>query len=176
MKYYSEKLNKLFDNKQDLFIAEKDYETKLAKEKAEFKEKEAKLKAQVEEDAKTISKRKKELSDKIEEASRNLDEVYKFYEAEKSKAKDILTNVEKQIKRLREDANDEINRLMEFAEAEVKKASEQKTIAISNFNKELGTYKTVITGDKAIEEYNKMVRNMDNTFSKFFNDFFTWRF
>ena len=35
MKYYSEKLDKLFDNKQDLFIAEREYNIRTAQEEEE---------------------------------------------------------------------------------------------------------------------------------------------
>lgn len=167
MKYYSEKLDKIFDNKNDLFNAEKAYE----QEKAAFEAKEAQLKAKQEEDNKIKSKRKKELSDKIEEASKNLDEAYKFYEAEKSKVKDILTGAQKKADDIIKQARQEAQKLIDIAEKEVKKASEQKTLAISNFNKEFGPYRTVITGDKAIDEYNKLVRNFENTFSNIWKGF-----
>ena len=110
----------------------------------------------------------------MEKATKYLDEAYKFYEAERAKAKDIYAEAQKKANQLLKDAKREADQLIDMAEKEVKKASEKKTLAISEFNKEFGPYKTVITGDKAIEEYNKMIRNMDNTFAKFWDSIFRW--
>ena len=171
MKYYSETLGKLFDKKEDLFAEEKAHADKLAKEKAEFEAKEAKLKAAAEEEQKTSSRRKKELSDEIEKASTFLDEAYKFYEAERAKAKDILKEAQEKADKILLEAKEEAKNLVSLAEKEVKKASEKKTQAVSNFNKEFGPYKTVLTGDKALDEYNKLIRNFDNGFTRFWNSF-----
>ena len=174
MKYYSDKLDKLFDTKEQLFKEEKMYDDKLAFEKAQLEAKEVQLKAEAEAEQKATSKRKKELSDEVEKATKHLDEAYKFYEAERAKAKDIYSEAQKKADEILKKAKKEADELIDIAEKEVKKASEKKTLAISEFNKEFGPYKTVITGDKAIDEYNKMIRNIDNTFAKFWDSFFRW--
>lgn len=75
MKYYSEKLNKLFDSEKELKAAEKSFEDKnLQKENT-----------------------KKELSQKIESAEAAVDAAYKNYEETRQLAAKIMDDSNKQI-------------------------------------------------------------------------------
>ena len=53
-----------------------------------------------------------------------------------------------------------------------RKASNERYKALSEFNKEFGTYTTTYTGQKALEEYNRAVRHFDDFFDNFFNIWF----
>lgn len=86
MKYYSEKLNKLFDDEKELKAAEKAFDAKnLIKENT-----------------------KKELSQRIEAAEAAVDAAHKNYEAVKEEAAKLMEESNKQIAQMLNDAKDKI--------------------------------------------------------------------
>jgi hypothetical protein len=168
MRFYSDKLNKIFETEEELKAAE------TAKDSEIKKEEESKA-LKVEEDKKAISIRKKELSDVVEAKAKEFNSAYDKYEAAKAKAKKELNEKYKTLNAQAKAAEDEYAKAISEAEKEVRKASEEKTNAIAKFNEEFGPYKTVLTGDKAIAEYNRMVRNFEDHFSSIWDSDSFWK-
>ena len=106
-----------------------------------------------------VSKRKKELSKAIEDADNKITEANKAYDIAREKAKDIL-----------EKTNKEITELLDKAEKAVTDAEQEKLDAVKAFTKEFGTYKVNLTGEKAVDEFNRSL----NRFNNFFKSFSNW--
>lgn len=130
-----------------------------------FNEKKELDKKLMEEEKLKVSNRKKELANKVQEATDKVDYYTNEYIKVKADARKFL-----------EEANKQAQDMLSKAAKQVEEASNEKLTAISNFNKEFGPYKTVLTGNEAIAEYNKVMQSLDETFSKVFKDIFTWRF
>lgn len=150
MKFYSEKLDKLFDTEELLNKAE-----------IEAHEKEVALKKETE--AKELQKtnEKKELAKSVEIAENELDIKYKEYDSAKEQARAIL-----------KDAQNKANKLVSDAYNNVKKAQENKYKAVENFNKKFGAYTKVYNGTDAYKEYLKTVDRFNSLFSDYFNRWF----
>ena len=106
-----------------------------------------------------VSKRKKELSKAIEDADDKITEANKAYDIAREKAKDIL-----------EKTNKEITELLDKAEKAVTDAEQEKLDAVKAFTKEFGTYKVNLTGEKAVDAFNRSL----NRFNNFFKSFSNW--
>lgn len=106
-----------------------------------------------------VSKRKKELSKAIEDADNKITEANKAYDVAREKAKDIL-----------EKTNKEITELLDKAEKAVTDAEQEKLDAVRAFTKEFGTYKVNLTGEKAVDAFNRSL----NRFNNFFKSFSNW--
>lgn len=147
MKYYSEKLNKFFDDPFDLERAE---EQKELKEKAANGEAEAKKVH--------LANRKKELANAIEDCDKELDKAYQNYEEAKKICQKIL-----------EESNQQMTDILDKAKKEISDAQEKKAKYLAAFNNEFGTFKVSYTGDKALKEFEKMMNLFDfkNPFFKF---------
>ena len=144
MKYFSEKLNKTFDDVESLEKAEKDFE-----------EAEKKKAVEVDEKAKT----RKELAKKVEEAELSVSSAY-----------DKLEQVKKECAKILDESNKQVSDMLDAAYDIIKKAEEAKCEAINKYNEECGTYTKYYTGRKAVEEFNKAIRQFDT----FFNRMFRW--
>ena len=106
-----------------------------------------------------VSKRKKELSKAIEDADNKITEANKAYDVAREKAKDIL-----------EKTNKEITELLDKAEKAVTDAEQEKLDAVRLFTEEFGTYKVNLTGEKAVDAFNRSL----NRFNNFFKSFSNW--
>lgn len=142
MKYFSEKTNKSYDTEKECINAEKQFDL-------EQKEKEKKVSE--------VSKRKKELANRIEEAEKKISEANKLYDIAKETATSIIN-----------EANKKAKELLTNAQEELKKAGAEKFNAVREFNKEFGTYTTTITGEKAAEDFEKIIRHFNNIFDTMF--------
>ena len=146
MKFYSEILEKFYDDPETLESAEAVYQQKIADE-------EAKAKARSEE----ISHRKKELANAIEDADNELDAAYAAYE----EAKKTCDEMYAETKRLAAE-------IMEPATQIVKNAQKKRVEAISAFNKEFGAFRTTYTGDNAQKEFERALSGYDSLFKYLF--------
>ena len=142
MKFYSEVLEKVFDDVDTLNSEEAAYQKKLAEQKAK-------------EDA--ITSRKKELAKAVEVADNELDAAYEAYE----EAKKTCDEMREETKRL-------IAEIMEPATQIVKTAQAKRLEAIQNFNKEFGAFRTTYTGDRAQKEFERSLVNFDTLFKQLF--------
>ena len=140
----------------------KEYKTIDEALKADEAFEEARLKAEAEEKEKknAVSRRKKELSDAIQDASSKVTEAEDAYKEAKEKASAIVKA-----------ANDKATELLKAVIKDVDKARESRMNAIKAFNDEFGAYEVRYTGNKAVEEYNKFVRDMNKAFNNFWQDF-----
>lgn len=162
---------KILDNKgiewstlEEAKAAEERYEKeeayKKAKEEKELKDSIAK----VESEKAAISKRKKELSDNIENAQKKYDESYQNYLAYEKEAKDIIAKARKEANEIISAANKKANNLLQVAADELKNASNEKSKAVREFNKEFGVYRTTLTAEQAMAEYNRIMKDIDKVF------------
>ena len=142
MKFYSEVLEKVFDDVDTLNSEEAAYQKKLAEQKAK-------------EDA--ITSRKKELAKAVEVADNELDAAYEAYK----EAKKTCDEMREETRRL-------IAEIMEPATQIVKTAQAKRLEAIQNFNKEFGAFRTTYTGDKAQKEFERSLASFDTLFEQLF--------
>lgn len=103
-----------------------------------------------------ISKRKKELADAVQAADTKVDLAYKAYDTAKEEARKIL-----------EEANTKAEEVLKKAAVEVEKATETRMNSIKKFNDEFGAYTKCYTGDKALEEYYRVIKKMRDIFTPF---------
>ena len=145
MKYFSEMLNKFFDEEKELTEAEANYE-KLQQEKEEEKAKE--------------KQNKKLMAQAIEEADKEIDEAQENYIRATKEAKEL-------IKQSTEEAD---KKLIIPAQERLKDARQKRYDAIKQFNEKYGPYSVTYTGNKAYTEFK---RNYD-FINQFFDNFFLW--
>ena len=154
MKIYSEVTKEMYDSVKECQKAEEAY----AKQQLEAEEKAKALEAKVAEEKAVISKKRKELSDAIEKADEEYAAACNVYDVARKQADEVILEAKKKA-----------NELLNAAAKEVEKASEKKMNAVSQFNKEFGPYRTVVTGNKAVELHNKLMSNFRRMFDDPFN-------
>lgn len=141
MKYYSEKLDKMFDSEDDLFKAE---EEKAENELAVEKEKTA------------LSKAKKAEAEKVQLADKEVDEAQENLKKVREEAQTLIRKV-----------NQEAEVMLKEAYAKLSKSQENRFNALKEFNEKFGPYKTYYTGEKAYNEFQKALSYFDNMFNDF---------
>ena len=160
MKVYSEITKELYDTVEECQTAEEKFAKEEAAKKAKAEEdlKQAAVAATNEKNV--VSKRKKELADAVEAADEVYSEACKKYDAAKSQAREILAEAQKKA-----------DAIISQAAKEVREASQKKFNAVLHFNSEFGTYRTVLTGSKALEEANRMLNSFwaNNPLRDFFD-------
>lgn len=147
-----------YKSEKECLIADKAYDEKIAAEKLKTEKERKDLEAKVEQEKIAISKRKKELSNVIEKAEERYSLAEGLYEDARKKANSILKA-----------AKEEANSIIQAAAKEVEAASSEKMKAVAEFNKEFGPYQTIVTGSKAISDYNRIVRTMSRIWDNFWN-------
>ena len=141
---------KTYETVEECVKAEKAFdEAEEAKEKALAEKKNA------------VSTRKKEKAAAIQKAEDAL-----------NLASTELDKTREDAKKLVEEAQEKARAMIKEASAKYRVASEARYKAISDFNKEFGTYTTTYTGQKALEEYNRAVRHFNDFFDNFVNGCF----
>ena len=145
MKYYSEKLDKLFDSLEELQVAEKS---------------KSKRKTPVAEETQPAIPSRKELAAAVESADAAVKDAYAQYESAKVKAEELSKKY-----------LEEVNSIIDPAQKAVKDAEQKRYEAIRNFNNSYGAYQVTYNGARAAEEMMKAIRNI-NSKSNFFRDFF----
>ena len=148
MKYYSEKLDKMFDSIEDLTQAEKSCKKSVKKASQE--------RAEVQ-----PSPTRKELAAEVEASDETLKQAYANYESAKVKAQELSKKY----------LND-INEIMNPAKEAVKEAEKNRYEAIRKFNEYYGAYQVTYTGSKAAEEMIKAVDSINSQAQRIFRDFF----
>ena len=145
MKFYSELLEKFYDQPEALLEAEVAYQKKLKEDKA----------------AETsLTARKKELATAVDKADAELDAAYRELDDAKVRCKAIL-----------DESNKMMNEILDPATKKVKDAQRARVDAIRAFNKEFGVFRTSYTGDKAVKEFERTSRLIDELFS---HSFINW--
>lgn len=157
MKFYSEKLDRLFDTAEDLAEAE----AKVKKKKKAIVAQET-TEAPIEPatEQPTVPSRK-ELATAVETAEAHVKEAYSNYEAAKAKAEEVSKKY-----------LEEINNILEPAKKAVKVAETARYEAIRNFNESYGAYQVTYTGARAAEEMVQAINNINARANKMFRDLF----
>ena len=106
------------------------------------------------------SKLRKKLSSEVEKAEEELQLAYQEYNDAKVKAKSVA-----------EEANKMISEILTAAKDKIRDAEKARTEAIMKYNPECGPYQKTYTGDKAREEYNRLLNSMDSLFNSFWDGF-----
>lgn len=112
---------------------------------------------------KEASKLRKTLAADVDKAEKQLTDAYIAYDKAEEKVKALLDEFNKQR-----------NDILEPAKKAVRDAEEARTQAIISYNKQCGPYQKTYTGDKAQEEYLRMVKNFDAVVNNFWKSFFNF--
>lgn len=153
MKFYSEKLDKLFDSKEDLEAAEAAKVSKKKKTKAES--------TTVEQPTSEETPSRKQLAYEVELADESVKEAYANYESAKVKAEELSKKYLA-----------EISEILDPAQKAVKDAEQARYEAIRKFNDSYGAYQVTYTGARAADEMMKAISNINSRATKIFRDMF----
>lgn len=110
---------------------------------------------------KNESSLRKHYSSEIDKADKDLKEAYDNYDKAKEEVRKIL-----------EKSNEEMVNILTPAEDKVREAQKAKQDAILKYNEHCGPYQAVYTGDRARQEYNRVINEMNHTFNSFWKNFF----
>ena len=149
MKYYSEKLNELFNSPEELEAAEKTVTSKKAKKKT----------VETAEQPKAPSR--KELAAAVEAADELVKKCYADYDQAQLKVEELSKSYLA-----------EIDKILGDAKKAVKDAERARYDAIRKFNDTYGAYQVTYTGDKAADELLKAIRSINSTAHNIFRDSF----
>ena len=149
MKFYSEKLDKLFDTPEELQAAE-----------APKKKRKAVSAQPVVEETPAVPTRK-ELAAEVEAAEEKVKQAYADYDTAKVQAEELSKKY-----------LEEVNAILEPAQKAVKEAERLRYEAIRNFNESYGAYQVTYTGAKAADEMMKAISNINSRANKIFRDMF----
>lgn len=108
---------------------------------------------------------RKEMARKIDEANARIDTAYKSYEAAKKQVNDIINEAKKQVKNI-----------LDPAKKEISDAENARMEAIKEFNKKYGVYTETFSGDKAMEQYNRVLNQFNSAFENVWKPFYNWLF
>lgn len=140
MKFYSEKLKKLFNTEAELVEAEKRQEEEIAAEELKKKE---------------ISNEKKKAATKIESATEAYEKASEEFELTKKELLKKLDDAEEKAAKIISEANDAVEKELKEAKEKLRQAKIDKVNAIADFNKDFGPYKKVYTGQDALKKLNE---------------------
>lgn len=157
MKYYSEKLDKVFDTPEALEEAESAVCTC---NKVDDNFKNEKLSDTEKKDLNKIPS-KKQLAADVDDADAKVKDAYAEYEVAK-----------KQIEELSKTYLESVDAILTPAKEAVKKAEEERYEAIRKFNNYYGAYQTVLTGDRAAKEMIRAINEINSIQRKIWNNTF----
>lgn len=157
MKYYSEKLDKVFDTPEALEEAES---TTCTCNNVDDNFEDEKL---GDTETKELNKipSKKQLAADVDEADEKVKDAYAEYEVAK-----------KQIEELSKTYLESVDAILTPAKEAVKKAEEERYAAIRKFNNYYGAYQTVLTGDRAAKEMIRAINEINSIQRKIWNNTF----
>lgn len=157
MKFYSEKLEQLFDHMDDLVAAETQADAKAQEQNTNG---ECETKDETKDEKALISKEKKALADAIKGAEETVAEAQDEFNEAKKKASEILSNAQK-----------EAHEVILEASKRLSSAREEQYKALKEFNKRFGPYTQQYTGEKAYAEFKKHLESFNDIFGDWF---FRW--
>lgn len=149
MKYYSEKLDKMFDTLEALQEAETEKSVK----------KKRGVTVDMNEPAPAVPTRKK-LATAVEAADEAVKDAYAKYETAKVKAEELSKKY-----------LEEVEAILEPARKTVREAEQKRYEAIRKFNDSFGAYQVTYNGARAADELMKAINNI-NAKTNLFRDFF----
>lgn len=108
---------------------------------------------------------RKEMAKNIEEANTRIDKAYQEYEVAKKKVDDLIAETRQKVKSI-----------LDPAKKEISDAENARMEAIKEFNEKYGVYTETFSGDKAVEQYNRVLNQFNSTFENFWKPFYNWLF
>lgn len=108
---------------------------------------------------------RKQMARKIDEANDRIDRAYQSYDAAKKQVNDIINEAKKQVKDI-----------LDPAKKEISDAENARMEAIKEFNEKYGVYTETFSGDKAVEQYNRVLNQFNSTFENIWKPFYNWLF
>lgn len=157
MKFYSDKLDKMFDTMEELLAAETPKKKK-RDISTTVNPVEGSMSTTPEE---PVVPSRKELAAEVECADEKVKQAYADYEAAKVKAEELSKKY-----------LSEINEILEPAQKAVKEAEQKRYEAIRKFNDSYGAYQVTYTGARAADEMMKAISNINSRANKIFRDMF----
>ena len=151
MKYYSEKLDQMFDSIEDLTAAEASRSKK---------KKSAPSATCASANVENVPSRK-ELANAVEVADNQLKEAYANYESAKAKVEELSKKY-----------LEEVDCILEPAKKTVKEAERARYEAIRKFNDTYGAYQVTYTGARAADEMMKAISNINGKARTLLRDMF----
>ena len=112
-------------------------------------------KARVEAEEKKVTKAK--LAKSVEDTEKALDKAY-----------ENLKKAEAKVEELQKEYDAKVDDIMNPAHTEVKECAKARAEAIKNFNDNFGVYTTTYTGNKALNEFEKFDKLMNQFWKKFY--------
>lgn len=112
-----------------------------------------------------VENSRKEMARKIDEANARIDTAYQSYEAAKKQVNDIINEAKKQVKNI-----------LDPAKKEISDAENARMEAIKEFNKKYGVYTETFSGDKAMEQYNRVLNQFNSACESVWKPFYNWLF
>ena len=162
MKYYSEKLEKLFDTPEALAEEEALLTECTCKDCDDNVNEIHTCKCSSKKDNKNVdSPSKKQLAAEVDTAENKLKEAYSDYDVAK-----------KEVEELSKKYLEEVNKILEPARQKVKKAEKERYEAIRRFNDCFGAYQITLTGDRAAKEFRRALNEINSIHRNFFNNTF----
>lgn len=104
---------------------------------------------------------RKEMAKNIEEANTRIDKAYQEYEVAKKKVDDLIAETRQKVKSI-----------LDPAKKEISDAENARMEAIKEFNEKYGVYTETFSGDKAVEQYNRVLNQINSTFENFWKPFY----
>lgn len=152
MKFYSEKLDAIFDTAEELKAAEKSTKKKSKQAAAEEVVKEKEIPT------------KKQLATEVEQAEEAVKTAYADYEAARARVEEMSKTY-----------LESVNNILDPAKKAIKDAEQKRYDAIRRFNESYGAYQVTLTGSRAAEEMIKALDRLNTrTLNSLVGDWF-WR-
>lgn len=158
MKYYSEKLDKVFDTPEALEEAEDAVVCSCNKVDDDFNDKNLN-KCDCKEEVKAPTK--KQLASDVDAAEEKLKAAYAEYDVAKA-----------QVEELTKTYLESVEAILTPAKEAVKNAEQARYDAIRRFNESFGAYQTVLTGDRAAREMIRAINEINSMQRKIWNNAF----
>lgn len=153
MKFYSEKLDEMFNTPEELLHAE---ETTTKKKKRKL-ENTTKCEATSEESQPT----RKQLAAAVETADEAVKAAYVDYETAKAKVEELSKQYLEQVEAI-----------LDPAKKAITAAEQRRYQAIKKFNETFGAYQVTYTGTKAADELFKALTSLNTRTNRLFTDLF----
>ena len=74
------------------------------------------------------------------------------------------------------EAKKQVKDILDPAKKEISDAENERMEAIKEFNEKYGVYTETFSGDKAVEQYNRVLNQFNSTFENFWKPFYNWLF
>lgn len=107
-----------------------------------------------------VSKKKKELADAVDVADKQVEKAYEQY-----------NTVRVEVQKILEESNAKMQKMLNDAAQVVREAEQAKRDAIIKYTEQFGPYQKVYTGNRALQEFQRIEDQFNSTFANIVNQF-----